>query len=128
MMHPETFSIHIQCDKDKIIAEELFKTLVPNLNLAHHSRVKWSEYPFVGVRDNTLIFYMAKSEMAFSRICITTSELWRIFVEERRPAKRVRLNESYTAEITANKIKVGCTEFPVSVLEDLRKAVSEAQF
>jgi hypothetical protein len=47
-------------------------------------------------------------------ICLDTPE----YIE-------VKLNDSYTAKIYKNKIKVGCQEFPIEIVEKLKKALGE---
>lgn len=56
-----------------------------------------------------------------TRMLTEVLELWDKYCQLPKPVK-VKLNDTYTATVTADTIEVGCQKFPIGVLDELIKA------
>ena len=89
-------------------------------------------YPFLTVKDNTLMLSAIKSNNTEAKRIFVTLDVFKALMKGQTTVpvpyeESLKLNEKYTAVVTKKGITVGCQFFPHNLMEQLHKLTTEAQ-
>lgn len=72
--------------------------------------------------EDTLLYGSFESEFGGDAETITLDDVFKLDLRKKITSVLVKLNCDYNAVVTKETIKVGCQEFPISIIKDLAEA------